>query len=1022
MADINSYALELELGLQDNATKVLKQMAETVGQYEDKILKSQTTTSSFGESVSRVVSKATKAFNNVVSSVLNYESKASSVAAKTTRDAEEINELGAIRQKGLGEETDLINKENKVVKLGREFVEDFDKKHMKGTKKFQLDNLKHHSKIATSMKGIKGQSALLVKGGAAFTAVLGGAKLVAAGIRDVFQKIRGIGQKIRTAFTGIFSGIGLGEIAQAATLTGLFDKAILGAFRRQELFHTVNFRQIGTVKELNERTQDLALQYPITAEKIDQIAVSMRAYGATREEIDGLTGSLGYFERATGANIRVTSAMATQFAKSGGDIGRAEKRLAAVTDYAREFGFSAKDVDLIMGKLGQSAYYMGVSGVRNSEAFGKALLQLGASAKQMGLSMDEATSVAEALMNPVSTVAVLGPQSLNWDPEKRLKGLQDWAQGAIVSLQKAEEGGYGFQKRQQLLDMVMKNLGFRYGEVDKGLKMLAEGKSIEEIGKQIEETAEKDPEIKLRDALEEASTSLYDMRLVIDKTIIRLQKVLRPIAEFFSDLFQLIATEPVIPFVIAFGAIGLAVGTALIGVFGGVGAAIMALANPITWVIGAIGLVSAAILGITDAIGITDTGFGNLWNSIRIGGTGLATWMGGFVNELAIMWEDAIYTIEEIWHNLVFAFEDFGGMLFSAIIWVPEKIEQGFRFMISGITSGLNWLIDQANAAIEYLPEWMGIEKIAKFDVTEEEGYFEGLRKASQNMTKELHEDFKAGETERANAYLARVDAIQKENKAMFAKDAQDATGAVGFRMDLLTGQLGDWLSDAGVAVKDLIGQDFDLGSLQGKLADLGLNLKDAFTDAQEEVAEAAPEAGEEAAVRLTKSFDKKLITNMPTLPPLEQATTEATKEAGLDRFAKAMMTAQRYGIGHEAALRIVDAKAAVAEAEAESRAISAAAEAQVRGETKPRPAPLFTAKIDERTARTSENQMSELTKSTSSSVTEIQKMNENLGSIVEIMQQQGGVGPVIALLSRYLPEMAEGRRSGLAQSANQWT
>ena len=59
-----------------------------------------------------------------------------------------------------------------------------------------------------------------------------------------------------------------------------------------------------------------------------------------------------------------------------------------------------------------------------------------------------------------------------------------------------------------------------------------------------------------------------------------------------------------------------------------IGASIAALMSPILLAAAGIGIIVGALMAVLDVLGITDTGFGAFFNSIRIGGRGLGTWMG----------------------------------------------------------------------------------------------------------------------------------------------------------------------------------------------------------------------------------------------------------------------------------------------------------------------------------------------------------------------------------------------------------
>lgn len=123
-----------------------------------------------------------------------------------------------------------------------------------------------------------------------------------------------------------------------------------------------------------------------------------------------------------------------------------------------------------------------------------------------------------------------------------------------------------------------------------------------------------------------------------------------------------------------------------------VGVALLALTSPATLIVSLIVALGGAALAVTDTLGLTSSGFGDLFNSIRIGGQGLGTWFSKFWIYLIAGFEGVIFGAKSGWDYLVTATENAGNRLYAALIWVPKAILLAFSKMVDGISSILGTL------------------------------------------------------------------------------------------------------------------------------------------------------------------------------------------------------------------------------------------------------------------------------------------------------------------------------------------
>ena len=122
------------------------------------------------------------------------------------------------------------------------------------------------------------------------------------------------------------------------------------------------------------------------------------------------------------------------------------------------------------------------------------------------------------------------------------------------------------------------------------------------------------------------------------------------------------------------------------------GVAISAALSPVVMMAVGFVAIAAVCLALTDTLGLTKTGFGDLFDSIRVDGTGLATWFGVFATETGRAWEWLSAKVE------VFA-KVYQAVLLTAF----EYVGKGFYAMVQTFVGGLNVLLSAFNALPEVI-------------------------------------------------------------------------------------------------------------------------------------------------------------------------------------------------------------------------------------------------------------------------------------------------------------------------------
>ena len=248
--------------------------------------------------------------------------------------------------------------------------------------------------------------------------------------------------------------------------------------------------------------------------------------------------------------------------------------------------------------------------------------------------------------------------------------------------------------------------------------------------------------------------SIEGFGLAIGKSVAPL---LGPLVDKFAEIVQgarvwVDENEPLVQSIFQVGAGLVVLGAA----FATLAAAIYAAMSPAVLIAGGLLLIGSAALAVTDCLGVTSTGFGEMFNSIRIDGTGLGTWMAG-------LW----LFIQKGFNQVVTLSE------YAALSWwdswqyVITKITNAFSYMFEGILRGMASVID----AMKYVSPALNLVNTDK------------MREAANTMVH--YRDIGNAQIEDRNKRRSGVlekgsevnSKLEKETQGLFAKDPQKGSG-----------------------------------------------------------------------------------------------------------------------------------------------------------------------------------------------------------------------------------------------------
>ena len=185
----------------------------------------------------------------------------------------------------------------------------------------------------------------------------------------------------------------------------------------------------------------------------------------------------------------------------------------------------------------------------------------------------------------------------------------------------------------------------------------------------------------------------------------RLGAALAPLTSYIARLGEVVARAgqwvALNPELVG-GAMKIALAASLIATaFVGVGLAIMAAMSPAFLMAGAVVALGMAVLAVTDTLGVTDTGFAELFNSIKVGGLGLADWFTYVWKHIEAGWTVLTTNLSISWETVWGAIKDVGRGAYQFMLDTVELMAFAFDAGIGGIVENLNLIVAAYNAVAE---------------------------------------------------------------------------------------------------------------------------------------------------------------------------------------------------------------------------------------------------------------------------------------------------------------------------------
>ena len=350
-------------------------------------------------------------------------------------------------------------------------------------------------------------------------------------------------KKLTSAFKNFANNMGLSELTQLTTVTGLLKEVIMGTAQEEENWHTINFRAIGSMRDLQASVESAAIGNDVFRKELIKARVALREVGAGKDEIFKLDQAIGVMNRTTGAGYEGLARFAKTMTVVSGDTQKANKDLMLFQRGAKALGLTGKDLDWVLQQATESAFIMGSRGELFADKYNMALLKTAGAAKKLGMDTSSAGDVINKLKDPLGYIEILGREAFDMDPGEKLTAVAERAEEMFNRL-----AASGDAAREKL--RISAIMGWQPADVEKNLKLLIEaGKGgTEDFAK-----AMMSPQQQMAKSMEDASGYLRDIQKTINSVISSIKKDFRPLFDMFKELAKMIADSPLLLWAIKWG-------------------------------------------------------------------------------------------------------------------------------------------------------------------------------------------------------------------------------------------------------------------------------------------------------------------------------------------------------------------------------------------------------------------------------------------------------------------------------------
>ena len=412
-ADINAYALNLELNLQSTIEEAMRGIGDvltnTLGQFNRLQIQVDRYAETLGKAsfaISRLEAidwdaLSPTALEKAADQYTNLGDMADDLLSKTARTRAEQELLVEIIKNRAMFEAGIADKTDEILESVEKHAELIDDvlKNEKTLKKLSIEELDRvkllHKEVEAMHKigvDIEGLDEERLKDlGAAFKKMEKTTKKADALEKHLqgasgFVRELGVGGRLPEFIANLTS---LSMILKLLAVIGF--KNILAA---QEAFRTATFRNVGTIDEMTEMATELQGELGTTAKEAIKAAKALAEVGFTGEAFKDLVKTNFMFTKATGVSAETTALFQRRMAAVTGSAQSADPALARIASRMRTVGLNAKEAEALLQSLASrlmtlEAFY----GEKGAANFAETLTEVAAAAKAAGVDVNDVQQV-----------------------------------------------------------------------------------------------------------------------------------------------------------------------------------------------------------------------------------------------------------------------------------------------------------------------------------------------------------------------------------------------------------------------------------------------------------------------------------------------------------------------------------------------------------------------------------------------------------------------------------------------------
>lgn len=211
------------------------------------------------------------------------------------------------------------------------------------------------------------------------------------------------------------------------------------------------------------------------------------------------------------------------------------------------------------------------------------------------------------------------------------------------------------------------------------------------------------------------------------------------------------------------------------------GIAVMAALSPAMLLTGVLFLIATSVLAVLDTLGVTETGFADLFNSIQINGLGLADWFTWFWEHIRAGWGLMISWMTQMWAEGWNVITSIGHTVFQVLLETMELMAFAIDGIVQNIIASINLVLKAYNKAAGLVSGKIQVGLIEGTPITKD--LLDSVRKANDNHMASWVQSQKDHDTNMAN-----LDQEQQSLLTTFGSNVVDiekrGTGREGIEFD----------------------------------------------------------------------------------------------------------------------------------------------------------------------------------------------------------------------------------------------